>query len=330
MKTVIWLKSAPRTLWARWHYLTLGLLLFAVNCISVFLLLKNQSFTCGPDQVDYLASLFFRISNDIASGGITAGLYSPQFHCGLPHADNPNFHPLYPFYFNWLHADQSIYETIRRLDVIVLIHLAILGTGIGLIARSLSGSWPIAIAAGAVAPYFPAIMSAAQWPQIIASLAWVPFVLLYQIRIAHRPKAYAPAILLGVTASLLIYAQPAQNLVLATVASVIFWLVHFTYLAIGHSKNKIEKLKITLWRLSLSMTIVMTLCGEYLMNLVWFHSLSIRWLGGDLGSVTGNAPVPKAALLEHSMSLVMQMINTNPRSLVISKRSLKHPNLHQH
>jgi hypothetical protein len=174
----------------------------------------------GPDSENILAPLFYDISRATRHYGLLAGMYNPGQIAGLSLWDVPYFHPLYPFYFNWLGGDASVFDTLARLRLVNFLHLGIYSVGCYLLCRSIGVRQWLAVAVGLVGPWLPAVQSTLHWPQILASLAWVPWVLACQVwlyRDGGKWQHASATIGLALTFSLLVFAHPAQNMVLSVI-----------------------------------------------------------------------------------------------------------------
>jgi hypothetical protein len=259
----------------------------------------------GPDAEDILAPLFYDISRAIHDNGLLAGMYDPGQIAGLSLWNVPYFHPLYPFYFNWLGTDASIFDTVARLRVVNFLHLAIYGTGCYLLCRSIGVRQWLAVAIGLSSPWLPAVQSTLHWPQILASFAWLPWVLACQIYlysdIARRQRILA-VLGLAVTFSLLVYAQPAQNMVLAVVGSAIMW--GFMAISTWHSghRDALRNFARATLALVIAGILAMLVCGEYLLGVVLYLSKAVRWLG-DKGVLIGSQRMPLDAMREYALRL---------------------------
>ncbi|MBC7991491.1 MAG: hypothetical protein H7Y19_18185, partial [Luteimonas sp.] len=139
----------------------------AIACLHY----EGQTLARGPDQADIQLSFFYDASRAIREEGLWAAMYTPGLQAGIPNWSNPHGHPLYPLFFNWLGSDATVFDTLDRLNWIIYLHLAILGGGAFQLARMLGVRLLPAIGVGLVLPWFPAIRSAAAWPEIIAGLS---------------------------------------------------------------------------------------------------------------------------------------------------------------
>lgn len=283
--------------------LTTGLLLLLVgitNYIAISLAYTGSSFCLGPDQVYWTASMFQNFSQNAAKNGVLSAMYSPEFHCGLPHWFNPVFNPLYPFYFNWTGAESTILETLRRLNYVVIAHLSLLGIGISLITRGIGASRITAFLAGTITPWHPGIP---RDPVITSGFTWIPFIIYAQIMMAKRPRSWWPPLLLAASSSALVYAHPAQNLVFAIAASAIYWCCYFIHTIIQTKSRCLPHLAGISLRLACAAGLIILPCGYYLANLIWFHSHAIRWLGDGFGAITGGMTLPIGAMTRYAMRL---------------------------
>lgn len=259
------------------------------------------------DAEDILLPLFLTISRAIGRDGLLAGMYDPGVLGGLTYWNFPGFHPLYPFYFNWLGGDQTIFDTWVRLNLVQYLHRAIYAAGGFLLCRSLRVRPWLAFSAAAAMPWLPAIDSTTGWPQIMASLAWLPWVLACQVALAragcNAQRAWL-AVGLGLCASLLVLAQPAQNLVLAVVGSIVFW-VGIAWIARGSPDraSALRRMWIDARWLALAVVLVLAITGEYLYQVLRFHHTAIRWLGEGGGHVVGDQRLPLSALRLYALPL---------------------------
>lgn len=270
---------------------------------------QGQTLARGPDSADVLLSFFHEASRDVREEGMWAAMYTPGVLAGIPNWSNPNFHPLYPLYFNWLGGDHTVFDTLDRLNLIIKLHLAILGCGGFVLARALGVRLVPAICVGLVLPWFPAIRSAAGWPQIIAGLAWLPWIFAFQAKLyAARisgPRARRQALLatagLALTATLLVYAQPAQNLVFAIVGSAVVWIVVGAQALIRRDRDALRRFVVSSAWLALAALIVAAATGAYLLEVLRFHQQSVRWLGEYGGQLIGDQRVPIGAMRLHAL-----------------------------
>ncbi|MBJ6982372.1 hypothetical protein [Luteimonas sp. MC1572] len=264
----------------------------------------GETLARGPDQADMLLAFFNEASHAIAEEGVLAAMYSESVRAGESNWSNPNYHMLYPLYFNWAGADASPAATLDRLNFIAMLHLALLGAGACALARALGVRTALALAVGLALPWFPAVRSAAGWPHIIAGMAWLPWVLAAQARLyAGGWRAQAPmAVALALAATLLVYAHPAQNLVFAAWASGVAWLLVAAQTVLARDKDGLRALANTSAWLAAAALLVFAATWPYLSEILAFHARAIRWLGEVGGHVTGNQAVPVAALRQHALA----------------------------
>ncbi|MCD7099172.1 hypothetical protein [Stenotrophomonas sp. MMGLT7] len=255
----------------------------------------------GPDADDVLVPMYFDISRAIGEHGLFAGMYDSGLVAGLSYWGSPSFHPLYPFYFNWLGSDVTIVDTLDRLKLVFFIHMAIQAAGTYLLGRTIGLRQWVAIAVGVGAPFLPAFQSVSTWPPISASLAWLPWVMLFQVRIYRQGWSPRSALGLAASVSLLIYAQPAQNLVLAFVGSAVLGLVYSAMVLRRSGRQQgLALLRPIYASLALAAAIIVVACYPYLSGVMDFHSDSIRWLG-DGRDISGKDKLPLSALMAHAL-----------------------------
>ncbi|GAB2555936.1 hypothetical protein [Rhodanobacter koreensis] len=258
----------------------------------------------GPDAENILAPLFYDISRSIHQHGLLAGMYVPGQFAGLSLWNTPYFHPLYPFYFNWLGTDTSIFDTVARLRQVNFIHLSIYGAGCYLLCREIGVRQWLSVAIGLASPWFPAVQSMLPWPQLLASFAWIPWLLACQMRLYKNPGilSRSAAILgLAVTFSLLVYAQPAQNMVLAVVGSAAMWIYMTVSTLRTQQKNEWKLFLGTTFSLLIAAVVMFLLCGEYLLGVVTYLGRAIRWVSG--GVIIGSQRVPLASFKEYALKV---------------------------
>lgn len=268
---------------------------------------RGQTLARGPDQADMLLSFFHEASHAVEEEGLLAAMYTPGVRAGVPNWSNPNYHPLYPFYFNWTGADATVEDTLDRLNFIIYFHLAILGAGAFALARALGVRWLPAIAVGLVLPWFPAVRSAAAWPHIIAGMAWLPWIFAFQVRlhasVTDRRLALPAVVGLVLCATLLVYAQPAQNLVFAISGSTVLWTLVALQAVLQRDREGSRAFARSCAWLALAAAVVLAATGGYLLEILRFHAQSIRWLGEYGGAIVGDEPIPLGALRVHALSL---------------------------
>lgn len=255
----------------------------------------------GPDADDVLVPMFFDISRSIGEHGLFAGMYDPGLVAGLSYWGSPSFHPLYPFYFNWLGSDATILDTLDRLKLVFFLHLAIYGLGSYLLGRAIGLRRAIAVAVGVIAPFLPAYLSVSPWPPISSSLAWLPWIMFFQVWVYRRGWVPSAAGGLAASVALLIYAQPAQNLVLAFIGSTVLGAV-FCGLELYRQgwRKGLRKLRPAMQSLTVAAFLVIVLCYPYLSGVIGFHEDSIRWLG-DGRDISGKDALPLSALAAHAL-----------------------------
>jgi hypothetical protein len=276
----------------------------AAICLLTSMYFHGAAVVFGPDAENILAPLFYDISRSIHQHGLLAGMYDPGQFAGLSLWDTPYFHPLYPFYFNWLGSDTSIFDTVDRLRVVIFIHLAIYGAGCYLLGRELGVRPWLSVAIGLASPWFPAVQSMLPWPQLLASFAWIPWVLACQIRLYKNPSAYVRSVAilgLAVTFSLLVYAQPAQNMVLMVVGSAAMWAYMAVPVLRTSQQDERRRFLATTFSLSIAAVIALLLCGEYLSGVVTYLGRAIRWVSG--GTIIGSQRVPLASFKQYALKV---------------------------
>jgi hypothetical protein len=295
--------AASRTPW--WLHTACTLFVVAAVLAIACLHYRGQTLARGPDQADILLSIFYDASRAIREEGLWAAMYTPGLQAGIPNWSNPHQHLLYPLYFNWLGSDTNVFDTLDRLNWIIYLHLAILGGGAFQLARSLGVRLLPAIAVGMVLPWFPAIRSAAAWPQIIAGLSWLPWLLACQVKLytaTDRRDVTIGVIGAALSATLLVYAHPAQNLVFAIFASAMIWLLIAAQLLWRRDRLAMRRFAMTSSWLALAALIVAMLAGGYLLEVLRFHEHSIRWLGEYGGAIVGGQPIPIGAFRVHALA----------------------------
>lgn len=291
----------------RWRSLaTVGwpMLVFAAVLAIAAVHYQGQTLARGPDQADVLLALFHDASHAIAEEGPLAAMYSGGVRAGESNWSNPNYHVLYPLYFNWAGADASPEATLDRLNRIIVLHLALLGAGGFVLARALGVRTPIALAVGLVLPWFPAVRAVAGWPHIIAGTAWLPWIFAAQARLhAGGPwrGQLAAALGLALAATLLVHAHPAQTLVFAACASGLAWLLVAAQAALRRDRRGLRALAQATGWLALAAVLVLAATWHYLAEVLAFHARAVRWLGEVGGAVVGNAPLPVEALRHHAL-----------------------------
>jgi hypothetical protein len=293
--------AASRGPW--WLHTACTLFVIAAVLAIACLHYRGQTLARGPDQTDILLSIFYDASRAIREEGLWAAMYTPGLQAGIANWSNPHQHLLYPLYFNWLGSDMSVFDTLGRLNWIIYLHLAILGAGAFQLARSLGVRLLPAIAVGLVLPWFPAIRSAAAWPQIIAGLSWLPWLLACQVKLytaADRRDVVVGVVGSALAATLLIYAQPAQNLVFAVLASAMIWLLIAVQLR--RDRPMLHRFVLASSWLALAVLIVAVLAGGYLLEIMRFHEHSIRWLGEYGGRIVAGEPIPIGAFRVHALA----------------------------
>ena len=292
-----------------------------ITYILLALYFKNIALVYGQDCEEILAPLFFDISRSIHEYGLWSGMYDPGQVAGLSLWNTPYFHPLYPFYFNWLGTDANIFDTMARLQLIDLLHLSIYSAGSYFLCRTMGVRPLLSFAAGLAAPWFPCLYSLLCWPQILASFAWIPWVMVCQLVLYKdpRPSSRAAAtVALGVTFALLVYAQPAQNMVLAIMGSGITWVcVAVAWICDGTHEARRRLIRSTL-SLAGSGIIALLLCGKYLFSVVVYMSKAIRWAGSG-GIIIGQNRMPLAAFQEHALHWrdIVALVSYRPEHTVI-------------
>ena len=266
---------------------------------------RSSAIVYGPDAENILAPLFYDISRAIHDHGLLAGMYDPGQIAGLSLWNTPYFHPLYPFYFNWLGTDASIFDTVARLRAVNFLHLAIYGVGCYLLCRGLGVQQWLALIIGLSSPWLPAVQSMLNWPQILASFAWLPWIVACQIWLYREPsrgQRILAVLGLATTFSLLVYAQPAQNMVLVVVGSAVMW--GFMAMSAWRDRQREETRAFVRTTVFLTMAgiLAMLICGEYLLSVVIYLSKAVRWLG-DKGVLIGSQRMPIDAMREYALRL---------------------------
>jgi hypothetical protein len=257
----------------------------------------------GPDAENILAPLFYNISRAIHQYGLLAGMYDPGQVAGLSLWNTPYFHPLYPFYFNWLGSDANIFDTVARLRVVNFLHLAIYGMGCYLLCCGIGARQWLALAVGLSSPWLPAVQSMLNWPQILASFAWLPWVVACQVwmyRDLGRRQRMVAVLGLAATFSLLVYAQPAQNMVLTIVGSAIMWGFMAISTCLGRQRDEGRAFVRATLALAVAGMLALLVCGEYLLAVVSFLDKAVRWLG-DKGVIVGTERMPIEAMREYAL-----------------------------
>lgn len=296
----------PRPRFPRLAPLAWPLLAFVLVLGLVGIHYQGQTLPRGPDQADMLLAFFNEASHAIDEEGPLAAMYTQGVRAGESNWSNPNYHVLYPFYFNWVGADASPDATLDRLNLIVRLHLALFGAGMFVLARALGVRTALALALAVAVPWFPAVRSAAAWPHIIAGMAWLPWLLAAQARLyagrdwrAQLPAAAA----LAFASIMLVLAHPAQNLVFAACASGLGWLLMAAQVALARDRAGMrDLLRSSAW-IALAAAALLAATLPYLLEIIAFHARSIRWLGEVGGHVLGNEPLTLESLRFHAVDM---------------------------
>ncbi|MBJ6983464.1 hypothetical protein [Luteimonas sp. MC1750] len=288
-----------------WAQILLPAMVFAMVFGIACLHYQGQTLARGPDQADMLLAFFNEASHAIEEEGLLAAMYTEGVRAGESNWSNPNYHMLYPLYLNWAGADASPAATLDRLNLVIVLHLALLGAGAYALARALGVRVVPAVLVGLAIPWFPAVRSAAGWPHIIAGMAWIPWVLAAQVALYRGSgwRLQVPrAIGLVMAATLLAHAHPAQNMVFAAWASAAVWLLVCAQVLAARDRDGLRRLARSSGWLALSALLVLALCWPWLREILAFHGRSIRWLGEVGGFVVGDQPVPVHALRYHALA----------------------------
>ncbi|MGE7138648.1 hypothetical protein ACQKIE_13565 [Luteibacter sp. NPDC031894] len=277
--------------------------LIAALCLLIHWILGHDALVSNPDAVDIFLTMAFDSSQAARNHGVSAMLFDPNLLAGYSHWLNANYSPLYPFFFNWMGSDQTTFDTLLRLEFVVRLHMVILALGGYWLSRELGASRWASFFAALILPWMPAVQTTFGWPHILASLAWIPWVLAAQVRMARSDRFDTSATLtLAMSTILLVYAQPAQNLVIAAFASGILWVVPLCRLwRDRQDRTDLRNPSSVILGLAAAVALVLVACGYYLARLVHFQGESIRWLGA-FGQIIGAKRVPVDALREFAVS----------------------------
>ncbi|MEC3888278.1 hypothetical protein [Xanthomonas campestris] len=268
--------------------------------LLVYWILGRSVLTSNPAAVDIFLPMAFDSSRLARDYGVLAMGFNPYLLAGYSNWINANFNPFYPFFFNWLGSDASSADTLFRLEWVVRLHLLILALGSYLLARQTGARRWTAACCACMVPWLPGIQTTLGWTHIIASLAWVPWILAAQLRIARAPRFDILAVcILAACSSLLVYAQPAQNLVLTVVGSLSLW-AGIGVCLFRQSNDYQTATRSIVTNLLTATFIIILCCAYYLVNLWEFQKESIRWIGA-FGHVIGAERVPIEALKEFSI-----------------------------
>jgi len=278
-------------------------LLVVALCVLIRWIFGSVALISNPDAVNIFLPMAFDSSQAARNYGIGAMLFDPNLLAGYSHWLNANYSPLYPFFFNWMGSDETSFDTLLRLEFVVRFHMVVLALGGYWLARELGASRWASFFAAFILPWLPAVQTTFGWPHIIASLAWIPWVLAAQVRMARCERfSVLPTVLLAMAAILLIYAQPAQNLVIAAFASVLLWTVPLYRLWRDRQDRSDVRNPVALgFGIAAAGAVVLLACGYYLARLIHFQGESIRWLGA-FGQIVGAKRVPIEALREFAVS----------------------------
>jgi hypothetical protein len=120
----------------------------------------------------------------LAGGGLP--LWQDRMGMGYPLYANPQTGAFYPL--NWL-----IHQLppLHALDATRVLHLALAGVGVGVLVLRLTGVRTAAIVAAVIATASGGAVAKLQWTELIATLGWVPWVLLPLVWHRRPPGAWA-------------------------------------------------------------------------------------------------------------------------------------------
>lgn len=124
-------------------------------------------------KIDYPLAVFF---NEALRRG-ELPLWNDRLGLGFPLYAEGQIGAFYPPYWILFRLDPLL-----ALDATRVLHLALAGVGLALIALRISGSRPGAVLAAMTAPLCGAIVSKLEWTNLVAAYAWAPWVLLPLIR----------------------------------------------------------------------------------------------------------------------------------------------------
>lgn len=278
-------------------------LVVLLSAISVVMAYWGKTLLGHPDGTAIFAPFAYNVSRLVSIEGILGATYDPFILAGYSHWQNANYHPLYPLFFNWLGSDTQLEDTFARLEYVIRLHLVIYSLGIYILTRQLGASASSALVMAVVAPWMPAVLSTTGWPHILASLSWLPWVIALNVRIRQLEYfSWRLAVGLALVSLLLIYAQPAQNLILALLACSVYWVLSAAYFWQERRTGKWRSLNAQVATLAVAAILISGLALPYLWSLLHFHADSIRWLGSH-GAIVGNDRLPLAALREHGYQL---------------------------
>ncbi|MEG3789792.1 hypothetical protein V1318_06635 [Lysobacter sp. CCNWLW3] len=251
-----------------------------------------------PDGTEIFAPFALDASLLVQREGLHGLLFDPYVLAGYSQWQNANYHPIYPLFFNWLGSDSSLSDTLSRLEFVIRLHLVWYALGLYFMSRRLGASKLAGFVIAAAAPWMPAAVSTTMWPHIVAAVSWIPWVLGFNIAVARRPGFSVPlAVGLALSASMLIYAQPAQTMVITVLGCVMFWGVVLGAAFLRRTDSPSERMSGTVATLALAGLITCCLSGYYLFTLLDFHANTIRWLG-RYGEIVGNQAIPLDAMRE--------------------------------
>lgn len=251
-----------------------------------------------PDGTEIFAPFALDASLLVHREGLRGLLYDPYVLAGYSHWQNANYHPIYPLFFNWLGSDSSLADTLSRLEFVIRLHLVWYALGVYFMSRRLGASKLAGLVVAAAAPWMPAAVSTTMWPHIVAAMSWIPWVLGFNIAIARQSGfSVWSAVGLALSASMLIYAQPAQTMVITVLGCTMFWGVVLGAAFLRRAKTPGERPGGPIATLALAGLITCCLSGYYLFTLLDFHANTIRWLG-RYGEIIGNQAIPLDAMRE--------------------------------
>ena len=273
--------------------------LIVLLLFSVTIVFNGVSFVWGGDAVKIFVPTSFDSNRLFFEYGVNGLLYNPYVISGYSQWEAANYHAAYPFFFNWIFQDSSVYAALERIEISVRFHLIIFGAGIYFLCRSLEASRLASITVALVAPFMPAVLAVVSWVHITAGLSWMPWAIGLSLRLMKNPSIWG-AVSLAFVATFIIYANPAQSLVITLFSCVILCLFLLVCRARAEGFRWIGGMLIPT---IVCFLLIIAFSGYYIISLRDFHGGAIRWLGDGYAPVIGHEKIPFELFVEHSYSL---------------------------
>ena len=261
------------------------------------MLLQQTTIIYPQDGFGLIYPNYYYISESLQNGELP--IWNPYIFGGTPQIINPGIGLFYPFnllfcMLPWSGEGLPYYA----LDYLIILHIFICGISMYCFGKSRGLSRFSAFGMALFYMFSSNIMAHIGWIYTVMAFAWLPFVLLYLLRITEdKNNMLQNTGFCGIFMGLLCSAAPAQAAIMALFLAGVYIVVAM----FANRKDKKQMLRIFLCGVLVLMAGVL-MAAPSLLSAVQGQDYTVRFLGED-GMIASNEKIPIEGLTKHKLPL---------------------------